>query len=700
MGESRVCFVVTELLGLVRNGGIATVTTHAGLVLNDAGYDVTLFYCGHEPVMEPEWEQRYDEAGVTVRWLDRSQGAHPPFLADSFRLYQELKDSGFDAIVFQDWQGLGYSSVTAKQTGLAFAVTRLIHICHGPDQWLRLANRQLMLDGVQLTQAHLERRSAELADAVVSPSAYLLGWMADAGWSLPASQHVIPNFTEQATRRTQGATSVKPAPASPGQPEALRELVFFGRLEERKGVRLFAGALNLLGPDLLHGVGVTFLGREASFTGDQVVALIDPLVRERLGTLAFHGNLDQAGARAYLREPGRLAVIPSYIDNSPSVVYECIEDRVPFLASNAGGTGELVAEADRPATLFDPTPLSLATALRPLVEGRELRPPARPAFSGSASLAAWKPLLAPPPEPVPVAAGSPLVSVVIVHYNQAHLIRSTIESVAAQDYENLEIILVDDGSSDPEAVAVLNELEAHDWGHSFRLVRQQNRYLGAARNAGAQHAAGEYVAYVDDDDSVDPAYLRSMVTAATATGADAVTVAIHAIEADDRGQVVPNPEETVWCFLGDAPQLGTMDNVFGGAAALYRKDVLVGAGGFFEHHGVGHEDWEMLARLSLSGARVVSVPEPLYRYRVRPKSMLRSTSVYANMQPVFESYRQNLPDSLASWPELTRGQQAMINWLREEVGVLKADRDRMAAALDQRERYLAVLRRAIAARQP
>jgi glycogen synthase len=128
MAESRVCFAVTELLGLVRNGGIATATTHAAQVLSQQGYQVDLFYCGLQDELEGEWAERYRRAGVTVRWLDRSQMVHPPFIADSYRLYQQLKQLSYDAVVFQDWQGLGYCSVVAKRQGLAFDRTRLIHI--------------------------------------------------------------------------------------------------------------------------------------------------------------------------------------------------------------------------------------------------------------------------------------------------------------------------------------------------------------------------------------------------------------------------------------------------------------------------------------------------------------------------------------------------------------------------------------------
>lgn len=688
MAESRVCFVVTELLGLVRNGGIATATTHAALVLREHGYDVDLFYCGRQERMEDEWAARYLRAGITVQWLDRSQMVHPPFMADSFRLFHQLRDRGHDVVVFQDWQGLGYCSMVAKRQGLAFGSTRLLHICHGPDEWLREANRQLAVDGLQLGFAHIERRSAELADAIVGPSRHLIDWMLAAGWALVPDRHVIPYFTEGHTKDL-----ARPLP-SDEVATPLTELVFFGRLEERKGVRVFTDALNLLGADLLRGIGITFLGREATLTRSDVTLALDPTVREVV-KLEFLGALDQAGARGYLQQPGRLAVIPSLLDNSPNVVYECIEDRVSFIASRAGGTGELVADGDRDATLFDPVARSLADKLRPLVTARRKPPPPRPSFDGPTSLELWRPLLAPAAATAEPPEDTPLVSVVVPHFNQPDLIWPTLQSIADQDHPNLEILLVDDGSTDPAAIANLDKIEAHDWGRATRVVRQENKYLGAARNTGIQHAQAEYLAFVDDDDLVEPGYVRSLLSALVRMDADAATMAIHAMESDDQGTIPEDPENGVWAFLGDGAHLGTMFNVFGGAAAMYRRSALEAVGGFFTHRDIGHEDWDLLARLNLSGHRVVSVPEMHYKYRVRPKSMLRTTPTWSNMQPVLRSYEQHLPAQVLVWPTLVRGQQDTIDELRSLVGPLQSENAELRSQLEQHQRYVSVLRRAL-----
>lgn len=93
---------------------------------------------------------------------------------------------------------------------------------------------------------------------------------------------------------------------------------------------------------------------------------------------------------------------------------------------------------------------------------------------------------------------TPIVSIVIPAYNCASTVRQTIESCLAQTLKDVEIIVVDDGSKDGTA-AVLAE-----FGESVRVIRQPNRGLAAARNAGLVQARGEFVAWLDADDVADP----------------------------------------------------------------------------------------------------------------------------------------------------------------------------------------------------
>jgi glycosyltransferase involved in cell wall biosynthesis len=93
------------------------------------------------------------------------------------------------------------------------------------------------------------------------------------------------------------------------------------------------------------------------------------------------------------------------------------------------------------------------------------------------------------------SAQTPLVSVVIPCYNQAHFLGEAIESVLSQSYQRYEIVVVDDGSTDNTS-----EVASRYPPEKVGLIRQENKGLSAARNAGLSHARGEYVVFLDSDD--------------------------------------------------------------------------------------------------------------------------------------------------------------------------------------------------------
>ena len=88
-----------------------------------------------------------------------------------------------------------------------------------------------------------------------------------------------------------------------------------------------------------------------------------------------------------------------------------------------------------------------------------------------------------------------LVSVIIPNYNYAHYLREAIDSALGQTYPHIEIIVVDDGSKDGSDEVI------RSYGDRIRSVFQQNKGVSAARNAGVISGSGEYVAFLDADDS-------------------------------------------------------------------------------------------------------------------------------------------------------------------------------------------------------
>src|ERR1700720_3444548 len=108
-------------------------------------------------------------------------------------------------------------------------------VTHSATQWIYEINEQPVASIEEVLQIELERRSIELADIVISPSAYLIDKYKSYGWKLPDRCYVQPNILPQRSRSLEEI----PILATSGD-----ELVFFGRLEARKGLWVFAAALD------------------------------------------------------------------------------------------------------------------------------------------------------------------------------------------------------------------------------------------------------------------------------------------------------------------------------------------------------------------------------------------------------------------------------------------------------------------------
>src|SRR5262249_10203208 len=138
--------------------------------------------------------------------------------------------------------------------------TQLVVGTHGPTLWSRLSNGEYLTDLVDLELDYMERASVRWADVVVSPSHYLLNWMKDQGWILAENSFVHQNIMP--------STACRPLANATGERTKVTELVFFGRLEVRKGIVLFCDALDRLKsePDLQH-LQITFLGKAVKING-------------------------------------------------------------------------------------------------------------------------------------------------------------------------------------------------------------------------------------------------------------------------------------------------------------------------------------------------------------------------------------------------------------------------------------------------
>ena len=272
---------------------------------------------------------------------------------------------------------------------------------------------------------------------------------------------------------------------------------------------------------------VSFLGKEAVLSGGRPAGEV---IKEKLKGRPFTllTRFDRCQALDYLAKGGRLAVMPSLVDNSPNTVIECATHGIPFLASRTGGIPELLPDLElQTELLFEPDARGLLARLEPylrLKPGRRLALVERAKEVTDASLnhevvlARYHqliqeqivPALTTPAStsPVRLAEEDPLVTAAVTYFNLPEYLPDVLASLAAQTYSNLEVLVVDDGSTCPAAIRVFEEQQR--LYPQFRFLSQANGGLSAARNLALAEAAGEYFLPMDADNVARPEHGRGL----------------------------------------------------------------------------------------------------------------------------------------------------------------------------------------------
>jgi glycosyltransferase involved in cell wall biosynthesis len=185
------------------------------------------------------------------------------------------------------------------------------------------------------------------------------------------------------------------------------------------------------------------------------------------------------------------------------------------------------------------------------------------------------------------------VSVVVLAYNSRRWIEYALDSVVAQPYRPLEVIVIDDGSTDDTAALAQGFRDAHP-ELSVRVVSQSNRGVGAARNRGLELGGGEFVAFLDADDLW--------------TGVS-LTARLPLLIADSAIDIAVGSEQRFVSEPRGRRQLGPARRSFAMGALLLRRDALERNGPFAEDVGLAEGlDWLLRAReLGLREASVADV---------------------------------------------------------------------------------------------
>lgn len=203
----------------------------------------------------------------------------------------------------------------------------------------------------------------------------------------------------------------------------------------------------------------------------------------------------------------------------------------------------------------------------------------------------------------------PTVSIIIANFNYGRFTAAAIESALNQSWPAIDVIFIDDGSSDNS----LNVAGQYD----ITILAQENQGVSAARNNAAQHARGDYILFLDSDDELYPDSIARLVEALERGGAHAGFAYGPLQYFGQRDSIFPSHPFD--------PALLARENYIQ-TSALIRKDVFDKVGGFDRGFPL-REDWELFVRIWNAGYRGEFIEKPHLRYRKHKAPTRKKTRV-------------------------------------------------------------------------
>jgi len=234
------------------------------------------------------------------------------------------------------------------------------------------------------------------------------------------------------------------------------------------------------------------------------------------------------------------------------------------------------------------------------------------------------------------------VSVVVTCYNYGGYLGECLDSVLSQSYSDLEIILVNDGSTDQTAEVARGFLKET----RVRYIEQENAGQARAKNVGIGHSTGNFVAFLDADDAWEREKLEKQIPLFTDPRIGVVYSLARYVDAEGRRVVLDQSHLSFHPHAGNVTRQLFMDNFVPFSSSVVRKEILDQARGFDERLKMGI-DWDLWLRLSLSWA-FGYVDDTLLVYRVgHPGQMSKNTEVrHRCVDRIMASFLERYPGVL------------------------------------------------------
>lgn len=255
----------------------------------------------------------------------------------------------------------------------------------------------------------------------------------------------------------------------------------------------------------------------------------------------------------------------------------------------------------------------------------------------------------------------PPLTVVIPVYNGENFLRETLESVLTQSYPAVEVIVVNDGSTD-QTLSV-----AHEFGKRVKVLDRENAGVSVSRNAGMAAASTDWVALMDHDDLWEKEHLANLARAiARNPEADVCYSGGRELVPDlttgvfHPGEVMPFPTNE------ELPRMLMERCAFIPSATALRRSAVLAVGGFDSRY-VNLQDWELWLRLFHRGAKFIHIPEPTLLYRIHPAS--RTHKALQTLKHSVGVVEEHVLPHLSAFERMTVG-RCIISRLEGEAAIL------------------------------
>jgi len=630
-------WLITTEFPPIHGGGISTYCWHTAKMLSEKEHDVTVFVNDYSVT---KVSREFVEEKIQLIRFNPNQVKIGKALGHDARLglefanivELEMQQSGVpDILETQDYMGIGYYILQKKALLYPlFKSLKVVLTMHAPSFLYLDFNQVPYYNFPEYWTGELEKASIRMADLVLSPSQYLIDQL-EPRMNLK-EKNPIRLFNPYKNNWSSGEI--------PEYDEG--DLVFFGKLTPQKGCLEMLSYLKEMWDNGFKKT-LAIIGGGNHFFYPVQEDMID-YVKKRYSTyiddglIKFEGNMPPDKLKERLKK-AQVIITPSIVDNLPYAILESMALGKIILASENGGHTEIINHGVNGFIFKHGLNGDFAKKLEDILQlqknqTNEIGIQAQKAVEINTNyetvynkkievlsdlISNYEPKASfpfietiPRSEPYQVSKENSKLSIVIPYYNMGEYVMDTLNSLKNISIKNVEIIIVNDGSTDAKSLKVLEQLKEDK---SIAIYNKTNQGLSLARNFGAKKSTGAYLAFLDADDTVSPEYYER---------------ALEVLKQYDNVSFIGcwaqyfGESTDIWPTFNPEPPYLLAHNMINSSGLVYKKDDFISFGQNDPELIYGMEDYDSVISMVKNGARGLSFPELWWQYRIRKNSMAQS----------------------------------------------------------------------------